>query len=69
MLELDMNKAEITERIQRTYAIAQGLGISGTPTFIIGDEVIPGAVPKAELARRIANMRECGAASLRPEEG
>jgi protein-disulfide isomerase len=59
-LELDMNGAEITGAIQRTYDIAQALGVSGTPTFIIGDEVIPGALPKADLERRIVNMRECG---------
>jgi protein-disulfide isomerase len=60
MLELDMNTDDVTSVIQRSYEIAQGLGISGTPTFIIGNEVIPGAVNKAELTRRIANMRECG---------
>ncbi len=61
MLELDMNNEDVTSVIQRSYDIAQGLGVSGTPTFIIGNEVIPGAVSKAELSRRIANMRECGA--------
>lgn len=61
MLELDMNNADVTSVIQRSYEIAQGLGISGTPTFIIGNEVLPGAASKAELATRIANMRECGA--------
>ncbi|WP_196258447.1 DsbA family protein [Pelagibacterium limicola] len=60
MLELDMNNDDVTAVIQRNYAVAQALGISGTPTFIIGDEVIPGAVNKTELSRRIANMRECG---------
>ncbi|WP_164730447.1 DsbA family protein [Pelagibacterium montanilacus] len=58
--ELDMEAADVTSAIERSYSIAQGLGISGTPTFIIGNEVLPGAVPKAELARRIANMRACG---------
>lgn len=61
MLELDMNNADVTSVIQRSYDIAQGLGISGTPTFIIGNEILPGAASKAELSRRIANMRECGA--------
>lgn len=59
-LELDMNTPEVVEVIEGTYTVAQALGISGTPTFIIGDELIPGAVSKAELERRIANMRECG---------
>ncbi|WP_127070741.1 DsbA family protein [Pelagibacterium lentulum] len=60
LLELDMNNDDVTAVIERSYRIAQGLGVSGTPTFIIGDEVIPGAVSKDQLERRIANMRECG---------
>lgn len=60
-LELDMSATKISDAIQRTYAIAQALGVSGTPTFIIGNEVIPGAISKAELSRRIDNMRTCGA--------
>lgn len=60
MIELDMNTDEVTAAIQRNYTLAQGLGISGTPTFIIGNAVIPGAVGKDELTRLIANMRECG---------
>lgn len=60
-LELEMNSSEVSAALQRTYSIAQALGVSGTPTFIIGNEVIPGAVPKNELVRRIENMRDCGA--------
>ncbi|MCD7061113.1 DsbA family protein [Pelagibacterium xiamenense] len=59
-IETGMNSGDVTAALQRSYQIAQGLGISGTPTFIIGDEIIPGAVDKAELTRRIANMRACG---------
>lgn len=62
-LELDMNTPEVADVIERTYTVAQSLGISGTPTFIIGGEVIPGAVSKAELERRIANVRECGSST------
>lgn len=60
-LELEMTAPDVSDALQRTYTIAQALGISGTPTFIIGDEVIPGALPKAELVGRIQAMRECGA--------
>ncbi|WP_404403794.1 DsbA family protein [Pelagibacterium halotolerans] len=59
-IEAEMNADDVTAALQRSYQIARGLGISGTPTFIIGDEIIPGAVDKSELTRRIANMRECG---------
>lgn len=60
-LELDMNNQDVSSALQRTYAIAQALGITGTPTFIIGNEVVPGALPKEQLVQRIENMRACGA--------
>lgn len=68
MIELDMNTDDVTAALQRNYTLAQGLGISGTPAFIIGNEVIPGAIGKDELTRRIANMRECGATQC-PTDG
>jgi len=68
-LELEMNATEVSDALQRTYAIAQALGVTGTPTFIIGNDVIPGAVPKADLVRRIENMRACGATECPAREG
>lgn len=59
-LQLAASDAEITDILQRSYIMAQGLNISGTPTFIIGDEILPGAVGYDALKTRIANMRECG---------
>ncbi|HEY8596565.1 MAG TPA: DsbA family protein [Devosiaceae bacterium] len=51
---------EVASIIQSSYNIAKALNITGTPTFIIGNEIIPGAVGKDELKTRIANMRACG---------
>ena len=48
--------AYVTE-ISQVQGIAGALGITGTPAFIIGDQVIPGAVGKAELARVVAEIR------------
>jgi protein-disulfide isomerase len=59
-LELRMGEPVVAETIQRSYEIAQALGISGTPTYIIGNEIIPGAIGADELRSRIANLRECG---------
>ncbi len=59
-LELRMGDPVVGETIQRSYEIAQALGISGTPTYIIGNEIIPGAIGVDELRSRIANLRECG---------
>lgn len=59
-LELRMGEEQVARTIQGSYEIAQALGITGTPTYIIGNEIIPGAIGADELRRRIANMRECG---------
>jgi protein-disulfide isomerase len=59
-LELDMGTEAVSETIQTSYEIARALNITGTPTYIIGNEIIPGAIGLDELKTRIANMRECG---------
>ena len=62
-LMLDMNAARINAVIQKNYDLAKSLGINGTPTYIIGDEMIPGAVAVDDLKTVIANMRRCGSSS------
>lgn len=59
-LELDMTSETVSETIQTSYEIAKALNITGTPTYIIGNEIIPGAIGIDELRTRIANMRACG---------
>ncbi len=59
-LVLDMQDEAVTRVLQRSYAIAQELNITGTPAFIIGDAIIPGAVGYEVLRDVVANMRECG---------
>jgi len=57
---IDMNGQKASDAIERSYDLATALKISGTPTFIIGDELIPGAVGVDALRTKIANMRACG---------
>jgi protein-disulfide isomerase len=59
-LQLDMQSQDVTDVIQKSYDIAKELNITGTPTYIIGDTMIPGAVPIDQLREAIANMRACG---------
>ena len=59
-LELGMGSEGVSKAIQTSYEIAKALNISGTPTYIIGNEIIPGAIGIDELRGRIANMRACG---------
>ncbi|MBN9308483.1 MAG: thioredoxin domain-containing protein [Devosia sp.] len=60
-LEMGMKAPKVEDVIQQSYRIADQLKITGTPTFIIGEEVIPGAIGLDGLKQRIANMRACGA--------
>jgi protein-disulfide isomerase len=59
-LELDMGTEAVSQTIQTSYEIAKALNITGTPTYIIGNEIIPGAIGIDELRERVANMRACG---------
>ena len=60
---LEMEAADVNSVIAKSFQIADGLNVSGTPTYIIGDEVIPGAIGLDALRERIANMRKCGSTS------
>jgi protein-disulfide isomerase len=59
-LELEMETELVAQSIQSSYEIAKALNITGTPTYILGNEIIPGAIGLDELRARIANMRACG---------
>jgi protein-disulfide isomerase len=57
-LKDDMKSAEVQQLIERTNRLAQELGINGTPAFVIGDQLIPGAVNADELRARVAAARK-----------
>lgn len=59
-LRARMEDPSIAERVRNTYALANELGISGTPAYVIGDEVISGALGEEVLTTKVANVRECG---------
>ena len=56
-LRVDMEAPEVEEEIRQNYILARALGIDGTPAFIIGDEVVPGAVGLDDLEDMIAKAR------------
>jgi protein-disulfide isomerase len=63
-LKKDMKDPALTEILERNRALAQSLAINGTPAFIIDDKLVPGYLPKAELATAINEIRAKGGCSL-----
>ena len=57
-LRRDMEDPALNEQFQRTNEMAQGLGFSGTPSFVIGDELIPGVATTEQMQAAIAAARE-----------
>lgn len=56
-LASDMELPEIQEEIKANYALAQALGIEGTPAFVVGEQLIPGAVSEERLTALIEEAR------------
>lgn len=56
-LQTDMRDPEINAELRRTYETARALQINGTPAFIIGDQLMPGAMSAAALKQVIAEHR------------
>ncbi len=57
VLEADMNSDDVSRIIQVNIELARALGINGTPSFVIGDQLIPGAVSLDTLKELIARAR------------
>lgn len=62
-IKAEMQKPYIMEAVRESYRLADGLGITGTPSYVIGDEVVFGAVGYDQLNTKVANVRECGKAA------
>ncbi len=56
-LKTDMGGAEVGQIIKRNLALAKSLNIRGTPSFIVGDQVIRGAVDGRTLVKLIRDAR------------
>ena len=57
-VEKASKKPEVDEAIAENFRVAEALGLRGTPAFVVGDDVIPGAVSFEALQERIAEARE-----------
>ncbi len=53
----DMESPEIQAMIARNQALAQALQITGTPAFVIGNALVPGAIDRKTLEHLVAQAR------------
>jgi protein-disulfide isomerase len=58
-----MKDPTINERFSATYDLATKLGVTGTPSYVVGDEVVFGALGSEVLTEKIANVRACAKAT------
>ncbi len=56
-LKKDMQAPEISEALQKNLRLASELNIRGTPAFVVGDQIVPGAVSLDKLKELIASGR------------
>ncbi|WP_319529158.1 DsbA family protein [uncultured Cohaesibacter sp.] len=62
-LEASYEDKSLLKPIEDNYRLAEALQLSGTPGFVIGDEVIPGFVPASTLQSKLEAVRSCGSTS------
>ncbi len=57
-LAAEMEQPWVKARIDANLALAEQLGINGTPSFVIGNTLIPGAVDVNRLAQLVSDERK-----------
>jgi protein-disulfide isomerase len=58
----DMNSPEVKTTLEENLKLAEALGLNGTPSYVIGSDVIVGAVGLPALEEKI-NTARCGKAA------
>src|SRR5262245_57813671 len=61
-IEKDMTSDEVKATIEENFKLAKALGISGTPSYIVGTDVVVGAVGLDMLKAKV-NSARCGQAT------
>jgi protein-disulfide isomerase len=62
-LAKDLENPEIRATLEETMRVADALKLQGTPAFVVGDDVIFGAVGLEPLQNSVASVRQCGKAT------
>jgi len=57
-LTKDMDDPAITAQLDKVADLARALGVNGTPAFVIGTQLIPGAVDADTMKAAVAKARK-----------
>ena len=60
-LEKDLTSAEVRATLEENFKMAEDMGLNGTPSYVIGEQVVVGAVGLESLKEKIGIAR-CGKA-------
>jgi protein-disulfide isomerase len=60
-LDKDMQSEEVKTTLAESFKLAEALGLNGTPSYVIGDNVVIGAVGLPALKEKV-NAARCGKA-------
>ena len=52
-VEAKLNSPQVEQHLQQSSTLAQQLGITGTPAFIVGDQILKGAYPIEQIQAAI----------------
>lgn len=63
-LATDMKDPAVDAVLSKNLQLGQALGIEGTPGFILGDQLVPGAVGYEALAGAIGDLRQAGGCKI-----
>ena len=58
-MEKDLNSPEVKSTMEESFKLAEALGLNGTPSYVIGSDVVVGAVGLPALQEKI-NTARCG---------
>ncbi|KAA0698423.1 DsbA family protein [Neorhizobium sp. P12A] len=56
----EMAKSPDDASVKETYQLATNLGLTGTPSYVIGNEAVSGAIGLDALKEKVDNVRACG---------
>ena len=57
-IEKDLKSDEVAKTLEESMKLAEALGLNGTPSYVIGNDVVIGAVGLASLTQKIQAARQ-----------